>query len=119
MPLEPEVLARERRQATRRPGAAPVPEHQLARGPGCLGQALALGITDSGAVLQQCGGGTTALAGDGFVLLDGEPVARTSSGPRVGVSRAADRPWRFWATGHPSVSSYARSRRAPADGAKL
>ena len=112
-------LARERRQATRRPGAAPVPEHQLARGPGCLGQALALGITDSGAVLQQCGGGTTALAGDGFVLLDGEPVAPTSSGPRVGVSRAADRPWRFWATGHPSVSSYARSRRAPADGAKL
>ncbi|MGB7383728.1 MAG: DNA-3-methyladenine glycosylase, partial [Rhodococcus sp. (in: high G+C Gram-positive bacteria)] len=34
------------------------------------------------------------------------------SGPRVGVSAAADRPWRFWVTDSPSVSAYRRSPRA-------
>jgi len=29
-----------------------------------------------------------------------------SAGPRVGVSAAAQRPWRFWLTGDPSVSPY-------------
>ncbi|HVV76654.1 MAG TPA: DNA-3-methyladenine glycosylase [Mycobacteriales bacterium] len=28
------------------------------------------------------------------------------TGPRVGVSRAADWPWRFWIAGEPTVSSY-------------
>jgi DNA-3-methyladenine glycosylase len=38
------------------------------------------------------------------------------AGPRVGVSTAADRPWRFWLPGHPEVSAYRRSPRAPAPG---
>ena len=38
------------------------------------------------------------------------------SGPRVGVSKAADRPWRLWLAGHPEVSAYRRSPRAPAPG---
>ena len=37
-------------------------------------------------------------------------------GPRVGVSKAADRPWRFWLPGRPEVSLYRRSPRAPAPG---
>ena len=37
-------------------------------------------------------------------------------GPRVGVSQAADRPWRFWLAGRPEVSLYRRSPRAPAPG---
>jgi DNA-3-methyladenine glycosylase len=37
-------------------------------------------------------------------------------GPRVGVSKAADRPWRFWLAGRPEVSLYRRSPRAPAPG---
>ena len=36
--------------------------------------------------------------------------------PRVGVSQAADRPWRFWLAGRPEVSAYRRSPRAPAPG---
>ena len=39
------------------------------------------------------------------------------SGPRVGVSHAADRPWRLWLAGRPEVSAYRRSPRAPAPGA--
>ena len=34
------------------------------------------------------------------------------AGPRVGVSRAADVPWRFWLAGEPSVSTYRRNPRA-------
>jgi DNA-3-methyladenine glycosylase len=37
-------------------------------------------------------------------------------GPRVGVSKAADRAWRFWLPGRPEVSLYRRSPRAPAPG---
>ena len=39
------------------------------------------------------------------------------AGPRVGVSSAADEPWRFWIAGDPTVSTYRRHtprRRAPA-----
>jgi DNA-3-methyladenine glycosylase len=32
--------------------------------------------------------------------------AAISAGPRVGVSAAGDRPWRFWITGDPTVSVY-------------
>ena len=37
-------------------------------------------------------------------------------GPRVGVSKAADRPWRLWLAGRSEVSLYRRSPRAPAPG---
>jgi DNA-3-methyladenine glycosylase len=44
------------------------------------------------------------------------PNARISPGPRVGLRLAADRVWRFWLTGDPSVSAYrpasSRSRMA-------
>ena len=39
-----------------------------------------------------------------------------AEGPRVGVSKAADRLWRFWLPGRPEVSLYCRSPRAPAPG---
>ena len=90
-------LARERRGMA---SAAAV----LARGPGNLAQALGLTLTDLG---------TDLLATEGVRLGD-EPTESPdiSAGPRVGVSKAADVPWRFWITGDPTVSAYRRSPRA-------
>jgi DNA-3-methyladenine glycosylase len=37
------------------------------------------------------------------------PASAISTGPRVGISVAADRPWRFWVTGDRAVSAYKKS----------
>lgn len=82
-----------------------VPHHGLARGPGCLCQALALTREHNGSDLR----------GEGPVrLLPGDPVAATRirSGHRVGVRLAHDVAWRFWLDGDPTVSAYKRSPRA-------
>lgn len=71
----------------------------LARGPGRLGQALGITLADSGEDLR-----TGRLR-----LRPAEHPVDVVSGPRVGVSRAADRPWRFWIAGDPFVSTYRRS----------
>ncbi|MVA77198.1 DNA-3-methyladenine glycosylase [Auraticoccus sp. F435] len=78
---------------------------RLARGPGNLCSALGLTLADLGADL------TGARPPR---LVRGRPPspAAVLSGPRVGVSRAADRPWRFWLAGEPTVSAYRRSPRA-------
>ncbi|UPK73202.1 DNA-3-methyladenine glycosylase [Nocardioidaceae bacterium SCSIO 66511] len=82
-----------------------VAERALARGPGCLAQALGLTGEDYGA----------DLTGDGCVRLRRgtcvEP-ARIASGSRVGVRLAADVALRFWIDGEPTVSAYRRSPRA-------
>ncbi len=77
----------------------------LARGPGVL--TLAAGITDTLRGVDLCDPASQVS------LRAGRPVGAVASGPRVGVSRAADRPWRYWIAGEPSVSSYRRSRAAP------
>lgn len=91
-------LARARRGAT-------VADRSLARGPGNLAQALGLTGADDG----------TDLLGGGALHLEPRvgqaPAVR--SGPRVGVSVAAEVAWRFWVEGDPSVSAYRRSPRAP------
>ena len=82
-----------------------VPEVGLARGPGCLGQALGLSREHDGA----------DLAGAGpLVLTPGPPVDgdRVRSGPRVGVRLAHEVPWRFWVADDPTVSRYQRNPRA-------
>jgi len=93
-------LARRRRAATRsaRPG---LPDRDLARGPARLCQALGIDrtldgadVTDPGSVLRIRPGNQATATG---------PISR---GPRVGVSRAADEPWRFWVAGDPTVSPY-------------
>ncbi|MCV7083238.1 DNA-3-methyladenine glycosylase, partial [Mycolicibacterium insubricum] len=48
--------------------------------------------------------------------LAGAAPAVVAGGPRVGVSKAADRPWRFWLPDRAEVSAFRRSPRAPAPG---
>lgn len=84
---------------------ARISRRDLARGPGRLAQALGLTLADRGADL--FGGGPVRLDLGAF------PVAGIAAGPRVGVSAAADVPWRFWIRDDPYVSAYKRSPRAP------
>ena len=79
-------------------------DRDLARGPGRLCAALRLSSEHKGCYL----------LGDGPVRLE-PPAVRPEmimSGPRVGVSLEADRPWRFWVAGSRFVSDYKRSPRA-------
>ncbi|OBB04762.1 3-methyladenine DNA glycosylase [Mycobacteriaceae bacterium 1482268.1] len=79
----------------------------LARGPGNLCSALGITMDDNGIDLFDPHSPVQLALGDE------RPAAE---GPRVGVSQAADRPWRFWLAGRPEVSLYRRSPRAPAPG---
>ena len=93
-------LARERRHGS--------PDRDLARGPGRLTQALGLSREHWG----------VDLFASGPVRLESGPAdavpVEVEAGPRVGVSQAADVPWRFWVAGSRYVSAYKRSPRAPA-----
>jgi len=79
----------------------------LARGPGNLCSALGITMDDNGIDLFDAKSPVRLTLGDEHVGIDG---------PRVGVSKAADRPWRFWLPGREEVSVYRRSPRAPAPG---
>ncbi|WP_406052281.1 DNA-3-methyladenine glycosylase [Kribbella sp. NBC_00889] len=75
------------------------PDRDLARGPARLCVALGIGRDHNGVDLLARGSSVQLLPGPGF---DGEP----STGPRVGLREAADRNWRFWIPGDPTVSPY-------------
>jgi DNA-3-methyladenine glycosylase len=92
--------AQARRGDTTRPVA-------LARGPGNLCSAVGITMDDNGIDLFDPKSPVRLTLGEDHAGV---------SGPRVGVSRAADRPWRFWLAGRPEVSPYRRSPRAPAPG---
>jgi len=115
--IEGEELARARRAGRRAGGdqdgaGLPVRDmsaRDLARGPGRLCQALDIDRTLDGADVcaaesplrvrrRQTGADTTARSAEKEIC----------SGPRVGVSAAADVPWRFWIGGDPTVSAYKR-----------
>jgi DNA-3-methyladenine glycosylase len=91
-------LARHRRSSGQ---AKLIPDAQLARGPGNLGLALGLSLQHSG-----------WQAGQDFEVVPRLSVPEITCGPRVGVSVANAREWRYWITGAASVSSYSRSPRA-------
>jgi DNA-3-methyladenine glycosylase len=98
-----EDLARARR--TRGPvpeGRAPIAPRDLARGPARLCQALGIDRSQDGADVVSAGSPLRMLSGAGNPARSG----RILTGPRVGVSSAAEIPWRYWYDGDPTVSVY-------------
>lgn len=88
-----EQLARERRPTARR-------ERDLARGPANLAQAL--GVDRSWDGVDVLDPASRLRLGQGARV----PASAVRTGPRVGLRAAADRPWRFWVAGEPTVSAY-------------
>lgn len=89
----------------RRPSARG--DRGLADGPAKLTRALSLDRSWDGADL--CDASSPLWLGrDDVVIAPGE----VDAGPRVGVRRAAERPWRFWVRGATEVSTYRRHPRA-------
>ena len=93
-----EDLARARR--ARGPGV--VASRDLARGPARLCQALAIDRSLDGADVCVAQSPLRMLSGAGNPARS----AKILTGPRVGVSSAAEIPWRFWYEGDPTVSVY-------------
>ena len=72
-----------------------VPTPRLLSGPGNLCRGLGIRLSDNDA----------GLCGDGrFRIETAASAVPVSSGPRVGITRAVERPLRFWWTNHPAVS---------------
>jgi DNA-3-methyladenine glycosylase len=100
------AVARARRPTARR-------DADLAKGPARLASLLGLGRERNGLDLLD--------PASPVRLLAGPPVspAVVCTGPRVGVTAAKTRPWRFWLDGSPAVSVYrpavARPRRNRAE----
>jgi DNA-3-methyladenine glycosylase len=111
--IEGEELARARRTQRQRGAASPdgarLAARDLARGPARLCQALDIDRSLDGA---------DACVADSplrvrFAAEDTGTTGRSAekkvcTGPRVGVSAAAEVPWRFWLEGDPTVSAYKR-----------
>jgi len=93
-----EDLARARRTAA----AASVASRDLARGPARLCQALDIDRQLDGADVCAAESPIRVCAGAGNPARS----VKIATGPRVGVSSAADIPWRFWVDGDPTVSVY-------------
>lgn len=72
------------------------PDRDLCSGPGKLTEALGVGLDANGA----------DLSSDPFLLLPPEPGwdGEVVAGPRVGITKAVDRPWRFCLAGSRFVS---------------
>lgn len=76
-------------------------ERDLCSGPGKLGRALGLLGSDHGALMV---GSKRHRERGLFLPAKGGPVWEVAADVRVGISQAADFPWRFLAKGHPHVS---------------
>jgi DNA-3-methyladenine glycosylase len=116
-----EDLARARRTRTKAgvhdaTGRGRLASRDLARGPARLCQALGIDRSLDGADVCAAGSPLRVIAGarnparSATVLARGDDPPGTPrrivSGPRVGVSSAAEIPWRFWFEGEPTVSVY-------------
>jgi len=94
-PIDGLATMRRRRAAAR--GARGLPDHELCRGPGNLTRAMGITIRDNRA----------DLCGDRLFLEDrGVPSGDVAWSPRIGITAGADRPWRCFLVGTPSVSGW-------------
>jgi DNA-3-methyladenine glycosylase len=94
------VAGEELARARRTRGATPVASRDLARGPARLCQALGIDLSLDGA---------DACTTSSPLRIRAGHHARSAgimAGPRVGISRATEFPWRFWLEGDPTVSPY-------------
>ncbi len=80
----------------------PRPDHDLCSGPGKLTEALGIGLSENGA----------DLARDPFLLLppDENWQGEIVRGPRIGITKATELPWRFCAAGSPHISKPIRAQ---------
>ena len=92
-----EVIAGVESARLRRPAG---PDRDLARGPARLTRALDVDRALDGADVCDPRSRLRVMPGDAV------PADRVRSGPRVGISAAADVPWRWWIDGDPTVSAY-------------
>jgi DNA-3-methyladenine glycosylase len=77
------------------------PDTELCSGPGKLTEALGIGLDANGGDLGR----------DPFLLQEPSgPKPEVLTGPRIGISKAVERPWRFCASGSPHVSRPRPSR---------
>ena len=113
------VIAGEELACARRTrGTTAIAPRDLARGPARLCQALGIDRSQNGADMVSAGSPLRMLSGAGnparsALLASGDETLihpatprRIVTGPRVGVSSAAEIPWRFWYDGDPTVSVY-------------
>jgi DNA-3-methyladenine glycosylase len=83
-----------------------VAEAQLARGPGSLGQAMGIRLTDLGADL---------MISEELSVHHGEAKHAIHAGPRIGISRAVLARWRFFEYPSPYVSGHRRGHAVTRD----
>ena len=88
--------------ALRRPAARA--SRDLARGPARLAAALGLDRATDG--LDLCAAGSPVR----LASMPSRAARGIESGPRVGISVAIERPWRFWLVGESSVSQFKPGR---------
>ncbi|QPE06147.1 DNA-3-methyladenine glycosylase [Microbacterium schleiferi] len=103
------------------PAGEPRPSRDLARGPGRLGQSLALRHRDHDGI--DAVGGAVQAGAVARLLVRERPLEHVATGPRVGVAGLAGTdafPWRFWIRGDPTVSAFrwGRGAAAAASGAR-
>lgn len=75
-----------------------VPDRQLGRGPGNVGQALGVLLTDVG----------DSLSGEIFRITPGKAPDGVWCSSRIGISKAVDHPWRFFDPASNCVSAHRR-----------
>lgn len=71
------------------------PDHELCSGPGKLTEALGIDLGDNEADLARAPFQITPPEG---------PLPEVVTGPRIGITKAVERPWRFCAAGNRNVS---------------